>query len=142
MTARREAIIVEVLNRLAAVPGVALVLRQPNAQPTTSYTITLDDRGQRVAEAGAVHNRFDLTLIIGGYVSGRGAAPAAAVNEFYAGTIRTLFADGIQLGGLAEVVTEGDLAIDTASIDQDFTTFFELALTIQFIARTHDPALI
>jgi hypothetical protein len=142
MTARREQIILEVLARLAAVPAAALVLRQPNAQPTTSYTLTLDDRGQRLVEAGAIHNRFDMTLVIGGYVSGQGATAAAAVNEFYAETARALFADGMQLGGIAELVTEGDLSIDAASVDQDFTTFFELLITVQFIARTHDPALI
>jgi hypothetical protein len=143
MTARRETLILEVLARLATVPGVALVVRQPNAQPSTSHTLTLDDRGQQMIEAGAIHNRYVMTLVIGGFITGaNGAASAAAINQFYAATIRVLFADGAQLGGAAELVTEGDLQIDTASTDQKFTTFFELALQVQFIARTHDPALL
>jgi hypothetical protein len=141
MTARRETIILEVLERLESVPGVALVLRQPNAQPSTSNTLTLDDRGQRLIEAGAIHNIYALSLVIGGYLAGQGAPAAAAVNEFYAATVRALMADGAQLGGIAMLVTEGDLQIDTAATDQKFTTFFELAIDIQFTARTHDPAL-
>lgn len=139
MTARRETIITEVLARLNIVPGVALVLRQPNAQPSTSTTLTLDDRGQRLIESGAIHNIYALQLVIGGFIAGQNAA--VAINELYAGTVRALFADGAQLGGIAMLVTEGDLAIDTAAIDQKNTTFFELPIDIQFTARTHDPAL-
>ncbi|OYZ15635.1 MAG: hypothetical protein B7Y35_06085 [Sphingomonadales bacterium 28-64-96] len=141
MTARRETVIAEVLNRLETVPNVALVLRQPNAQPSTSHALTLDDRGQRVIEAGAIHNVYALQLVISGYVQGAGAAGAAALNEFYAATVRVLMADGAQLGGIAREVTEGDLQIDSAAIDQKFTHIFELAIDITFTARTHDPAL-
>jgi len=143
MTARRETIIGQIITRLEGVTGVARVVRQPNAQPSTSYTITLDDQGQRVIETTALHDRFVMRLIIAGYIVGSGGATAAAaINEFYAATVRALFVDGAQLGGLAELVTQGDLVIDTAATDQKFTTVFELALDVQFIARTHNPALI
>lgn len=142
MTARRETLILEVISRLEAVTGVSRVVRQPNAQPSTSHTITLDDQGQRVINTSAQHNRFIMRLIIGGYISGTGATSAAAINEFYAATVRAMFADGAQLGGLAELITQADLQIDSAPIDQKFTTVFELSLDVQFIARTHDPALL
>lgn len=142
MTARRETIILEVITRLETVAGVSRVVRQPNAQPTTSHTITLDDTGQRLVETGAIHSRFIMRLVVGGTITGAGATAAAAINEFYAATVRALFADGAQLGGLAELVTAGDLQIDTAAVDQKFTTVFELQLDVQFITRTHDPALV
>lgn len=142
MTARRETIILEVIERLETVAGVSRVVRQPNAQPTTSHTITLDDTGQRLVETGAIHSRFIMRLVVGGTITGAGATAASAINEFYAATVRALFADGAQLGGLAELVTAGDLQIDTAAVDQKFTTVFELQLDVQFITRTHDPALV
>jgi hypothetical protein len=142
MTARREILIGEVMARLASVPGDPLVLRQPNAQPSTYPALTIDDRGQRRITAGAIHNIYAITLVIGGYVAGQGAAGAAALNALYAATIRALFADGAQLGGLADVITEGDLTIEGAALDRQFTTFFELILDVQFRSRTHDPDLL
>ena len=142
MTARRELMIAEVLARLQTVPNVAIVLREPNAQPSTMPALTLDDRGQQVLETGAIHNLFAMSLVIGGYVAGIGTVPAATLNALYADVVRAIFGDGAQLGGLAELVTEADLQRDIAATDQKFTTLFELVITIQFRARTTDPALL
>ncbi|WP_310498309.1 hypothetical protein [Sandarakinorhabdus sp.] len=143
MTARRELIIQGVLAALAAVPGLALPpLRQPNADPTSYPALKIDDLGHTKLESDATHSLYRLRLMVSGYVQGgTEAATDAALNELYGDVVRAVMVDP-QLGGLCDLIDEGDLEREVSALSSRSTGAMDLMLFIEFRTRTHNPDLI
>jgi hypothetical protein len=140
VTAIREQILAILDTRLAALPGLAEYERMASGDPAAFPALILNDNGQSIRETEAGATRYALDLMIEGYVEGgTGASASAALNELHAAVVAAVMSEP-PIGGLAEVIEEGALRVDVATLGGARRLGFALDLTIQFATRRGDPA--
>jgi len=142
MTAIREQIAAKVDALLQALANAASgeYERDPSGDPTTFPAFSFTDDGHQVIEAEAGVTRYALDASIEVYAEGStGAAVSAALNEHHASVVAAIMADP-PLDGLAEQITEGDLARFTAMLAGAPRKGFRQKFTIIFPTRRGNPA--
>ncbi len=141
MPAVRALNITEVMDRLAAIEGVAETELMPSADPIIFPALHVFDPGHEtdVTTAPGV-TRYDLTLTVEGYVEGEGGAAAHAdLMTLYTETVAALITDP-PLGGLAETIDEGAMRVAVAPLASARRLGFSLEINITFPASRSNPA--
>jgi hypothetical protein len=139
MTSLRERIFAEIEARLMLL--AVEVERQPEGDPAAFPALHILDGGHRTIEGEVGVTRRELSITIEGFAETEfGATAHAQVNELQAQVVTALLADGSNLDGLAEMIEDGDLRVDTAALTSSPRTAFAQDFTIQFATLRHDPS--
>ena len=127
---------------VAAIEGLAPEIEiEPAGDPSVFPSIGIFDNGHIVIEREAFATRREMALLIEGYVDGGdGAAPTAERNALAAAIVTALLADET-LGGVAELVDDGDLRNSTAVLASQRRLGFAQDFAIQFTTSRANPAL-
>ena len=137
----REQIFAEIETRLAAIPTVQSVEREPNGDPDVFDYLAITDGGQVVIEEECGVTRYRLSVDIEGYVEGSGGpATHAALSALYADCVAALLTDP-PLGGLAETISEDGLRVAVADLANVRRMGFGLGISIEFSNQRDNPAL-
>lgn len=136
----REACFAEIETRLTAIAGVIEVERMPSGDPMSFSALHIFDGGQRAGDSNVESTRYDMSVLIEGYVEGgSGSAAHGAINALYADVVAALMPEP-PLGGLVETIDEGDLQISVAQLASIERLAFALDFKITFPTRRDDPA--
>lgn len=139
MTAVRNLIFAEIMERLTSIGDAAETELMPSSDPVSFPARHVFDGGQSLGETEAGVTRYALAVTIEGYLEQAGGADAhEAINELYAATVGALLPDP-PLGGLAETIDEGDLRITVAPLASMSRLGFALDLEITFPTRRGHP---
>ena len=138
----KDAILAEIKVRLLAMdPAPASVEIEPSGDPDEFDAIELYDDGDVILERDAACTRKQMSLRLSGMVEGSaGDAPTAARNDLHARCVAALLADG-SLGGLVELIDEGDRRNATAILAEKRRLGFDQDFSIQFTTMRDNPAL-
>jgi hypothetical protein len=136
----REACFIEIDARLTAIDGVTEVERMPSGDPMSFNALHIFDGGQRAGISESDATRYDMSILIEGYVEGSGGKDAhAEINALYADVVAALMSEP-PLGGLVETIDEGDLQVTVAQLASKSRLAFSLDFKITFPTRRDDPA--
>ena len=136
----REQLFRAVDEALSGIPGVLEYERQPTGDPNKFNAVHVFDGGQSPGENEGGSRQQVLRFTAEGYVKGgTGPEAHAALNALHADVVRAVMADPT-LGGLAEVISDGDLRVDVAELASARRLGFAQDFEIQFATPRGDPS--
>lgn len=144
MTALREQIFAAIEARLAAIVGVAEVMRMPSGDPSRFPALHLFDGGHTPSDSGeeAGTQRQALNVAIDGHVEGGdGATAHGALNALYAAVIEALFTEPV-LDGLADEIEEAGFKPTVSERASKRRMGFEMDLTVHYATRRGMPQIL
>ncbi len=114
---------------------------EPAGDPSAFPALGITDGGHTVLEHEASLTRRSMTVTVDGFVDGAGGkAPTAARNTLAAAVVAALLGDET-LGGLVEIIDDGDYRPVTATLSSVRRLGFTQDFEIQFSTSRADPAL-
>jgi len=135
-----NAIFTEVITRLMAIGDAAETELMPSADPVDFPARHVFDGGHNPIDGDAFSTTYQLDFTVEGYLQQAGGAEThAALNDFYAATVRALVSDP-PLGGLVETIDEGAMRVVVAPLASQNRLAFALDLSATFATRRDDPA--
>lgn len=142
MTSVREAIFAEVERRLRELLNIGEVERVPSGDPRRFPALEIAEGGPQVrAEQEYGSTRWRMTIVVAGYVEGgSGARAHAAINDLHARACQVLFTEP-PLGGLVEMIEEGDVRFQVATLASEGRMAFAQDVIVQFATQRGNPAL-
>jgi hypothetical protein len=139
MTSYRTRIFEEIDARLLTLASE--VERQPQGDPNKFPALHVTDGGQRPIETETGATRRELSFSVRGYVEAAfGASAHDQINDLYESVVAALMADGSNLGGLVELIEDGDLRVDVLLLGSEPRQAFEQDFTITFATARDDPS--
>jgi hypothetical protein len=126
---------------VAALEGLAPEIEiEPSGDPSEFPSIALIDSGHTVLEREATLTRREMALTVSGFVEGEGGdAPSAERSALHAAIVAAIMADET-LGGVVELVDDGDLRMSTAVLASQRRLGFDQDFAIQFTTSRINPA--